>query len=265
MDCGMNLAGKYNCMKRLVTLSRMQHSFSVLAWLLIAFPAAAQGDGPAPAHRACSVIEDFEAYEVGEAPYLWDTNKGSRLIPADRRTMDPGRNVVTIQVAHGNKFVRMQMNDYAYRLIKRSGGDFDWNADVCPVLSWRWRVSAFPKGGNETMSGTNDVAAAVYVTFGRDWIGRPISIKYTFSSTLPVGAVVDYGPLQVLVVRSAADGSPGEWDTIERDVVADYKRLFGESPDTYRPVAITLFSDADDIPGAAALVDFDDLQTFGRH
>jgi hypothetical protein len=49
----------------------------------------------------------------------------------------------------------------------------------------------------------------------------------------------------------------GDWKTVRRNVVADYRRLFGEEP-PQRPLLITLWSDSDDT-GDRAEVDIDDL------
>ncbi len=90
----------------------------------------------------------------------------------------------------------------------------------------------------------------------KDWLGRPRSIKYTYSSTLPVGTTASYGALRVIVVASAADGL-GDWIRIERDVVADYRRVFRKDPPTV-PVLITLWGDSDNTGGVSDVY-FDDI------
>lgn len=204
------------------------------------------------------VIEDFEDYAVGETPYQWNTNKGRTLLPATAETMTP-EHEYRIHKESGNHFVRATMVDYAYRLIRVNGDGYDWNLDAYPVLRWRWRIHEVPVGAREDDKSLNDTAAAVYVTFDRDWLGRPKSIKYTYSSSLPVGTTTSYGPLKIIVVGSAKDSQIGIWETIERNVVADYERMFGKSLNANQPIGITLFSDADDVPNGSALADFDDV------
>jgi Protein of unknown function (DUF3047). len=96
------------------------------------------------------------------------------------------------------------------------------------------------------------------VTFGSDWLGRPKSIKYTYSSSLPVGTTVSFGPLKVIVVDSAREPRAGEWETVQRRIRDDYRQVFGGSPPD-RPVSITLWSDSD-TTGDEAVVDIDDLE-----
>jgi hypothetical protein len=212
-----------------------------------------------PDNRLCVLIGNFEDQPVGEPPEGWYTNKDRSLIPADENTLREGSRMIQTREHEGNRFVRMEMNDYAYRLIRVTKDSIDWSVSRHPVLRWDWRVLDYPENARETDDGRNDSAAAVYVTFGRDWLGRPKSIKYTYSSTLPVGTTTSSGPLRVMVVASAAEQPVGEWLSMERNVLEDYRTLFGEDPDTRRPTAITLFSDADSVPNASATVDFDNV------
>ena len=96
------------------------------------------------------------------------------------------------------------------------------------------------------------------MTLGSDWMGRPKSIKYTYSSTLPVGTTVDYGPLKVLVVASKPNDGMDRWMTHERDVVDDYERLFGESPPNDAPFVLAMWSDSNTMK-SNSVVDFDDI------
>ena len=56
-------------------------------------------------------------------------------------------------------------------------------------LRWRWRVLAFPEGGDECRAGRGDSAASVLVAFkrGLKWY----VLKYVWSTTSPLGAVCD--------------------------------------------------------------------------
>ena len=53
----------------------------------------------------------------------------------------------------------------------------------------------------------------------------------------------------MLAVRSGRDGT-GQWQSESRDVLADYRRIFGEDPGTVDAVAI--MTDTDDGGGSAA-------------
>jgi hypothetical protein len=216
-------------------------------------PVGAQ-DSVAPARAGSIVVDDFENEPSGEAPGGWVFVKSNREILSYEEAREPGEEMV-VRRENGNRFVRLHTENEAFRFSKRNGVDFEWDLDTHPRLSWRWRALELPEGASER--GKNDTGGALYVTFGTDWLGRPKSIKYTYSSSLPVGTVVDFGNLYVIVVDSAREPRMGEWQRVERNVVQDYRQVFGGSPPD-RPVSITLWSDSD-TTGDVATVDLDDI------
>lgn len=213
--------------------------------------AQSQGEREVTSKR---VVEDFESYAPGDLPSRWK-------FVTDRKEILPLEAVVDeqetfyVEQEHGNKFVRAYTAGEAQRITLRNGVDFDWSVEQYPRLEWRWRALHLPRGASE--KDKNDTGAAVYVTFGEDWLGRPKSIKYTYSTSLPVGTVVSFGPLKALVVSSGQEGI-GQWKTMQRDIVADYRQIFGGSPPD-RPVSITLWSDSDTTRDEAR-ADFDDIE-----
>lgn len=201
------------------------------------------------------LLDDFEQYRAGGLPTKWQYYENRTLVPVAPRHV---RENEYFQVAeeNGNKYVRLVTQGEAHRIVLGNGDRFDWDLRTQPRLRWDWRAIKLPDGAREDKNETNDTGGAVYVTFSRDWLGRPRSIKYTYSSTLPVGTVTSYGVLKVLVVSTALEGT-GEWLTVDRDVVADYRRIFGGDPPD-RPLAIMLWSDSDTMKDAAE-VHFDNL------
>ena len=229
-------------------------AITAFAWLSVA-PAAAQSAAE-PEGGAKIMIDDFESYPVGGLPTEWQFLSGRDLVPVSPAVMNE-RELFEIEEEDGNKFTRATTKDQAHRIIRANGNGFKWNLETHPRLRWRWRAVNLPEGAREDERDLNDTGAAVYVTFSTDWLGRPKSIKYTYSSTLPIGTVVSYGPLRVLVIASAAETS-GKWMTADRDILADYRQLFGGDAPT-EPLSITLWSDSDTI-GTTAVADFDDIQ-----
>jgi len=156
-----------------------------------------------------------------------------------------------------NKFLRVYTEGEAQRITMGNEDEgFDWNTRTHPILQWDWRAIRLPEQANEDDGKLNDTGAALYVTFSADIFGRPKSIKYTYSSTLPVGTVVSYGRLKVIVVSSARDGL-GEWNTITRNIMDDYRQVFNKRAPK-EPLSITLWSDSDDTEGIAE-ADFDNI------
>ncbi|MEX0747553.1 MAG: DUF3047 domain-containing protein, partial [Rhodothermales bacterium] len=159
----------------------------------------------------------------------------------------------------GNKFLRGYTEGEAQR-ISIPATSIDWNLKEYPQISWRWRARKLPEGAREDK--VNDAGAAVYVSFAKtDWLGRPYSIKYTYSSSLPTGTVVSTGNVKIIVVSTGASGK-GMWVEVKRDVVEDYRRVFRSEPPS-EPFTITLWSDSDDTKSVAE-VDFDDITLLKR-
>ncbi len=98
-----------------------------------------------------------------------------------------------------------------------------------PVLTWKWKVTKLPEGGDFRKAKTDDEAAQLFVAFT-----KTKSIVYIWDTSAPQGLMQDTTPvpfmhIQVVVVQSGAAGT-GTWITETRNVYEDYKKLFGEEP-----------------------------------
>lgn len=205
------------------------------------------------------VLDDFESYRPNGLPTRWSyIDARQRLIPVNPSIMNQDEFFV-VSVEGGNKFVRAITSGRAHRLIMPNGTHYSWSLSERPHLAWEWRAQKLPVGAREDRSKQNDTGAAVYVTFERDWLGRPRSIKYTYSSTLPVGTTLTSGRLAVVVVSSGKDGI-GKWRKIERDVAADFRKLFGGNPPD-KPFSIMIWSDSDSCADRSE-ADFDNIRIF---
>jgi hypothetical protein len=218
-------------------------------------PIVAQNSAQLNSERSAILVDDFQDDSPGTFPGGWVFVKENGSIRSYEETNQPGERV-EVRTENGNRFVRLVTKGEALRYTKRNEVDFDWSLDTHPRLKWRWRALKLPEGASE--KGKNDTGGAVYVTFGKDWLGRPKSIKYTYSSSLPVGTVVSFGALKVIVVDSAVEPRQGEWQPVQRNVINDYRQVFGGDPPN-RPVSITIWSDSD-TTGDTAKVDIDDIE-----
>ena len=212
--------------------------------------------GPVPAPAAAGagwiLIDDFERYRGGDLP-AWRIGRKSH--PFGPRFIDEDEYFVVREEA-GGRFLRGFTRGEAIWISRPNGDGYEWDLATHPRLRWDWRVHQLPKGAREDRKSRNDAGAAVYVIFSRDWKGLTKGIKYTYSSSLPPGTLAEYGSLKVLVVASGL-GQRGAWQSVERDVAADYRRAFGKPPPD-RPVTIALWSDSDSTKESAE-VDFDNL------
>ncbi|MBX3024005.1 DUF3047 domain-containing protein [bacterium] len=103
-----------------------------------------------------------------------------------------------------------------------------------PLLRWRWRVLEYPRDADGRVKARDDQAIAIYVSHG-GLLGQR-SIAYRWETDTPVGTEGDAtyaaGIVKVhwIAVRNAADGT-GQFHIDERNVAADFQRVFGFVPD----------------------------------
>jgi hypothetical protein len=172
----------------------------------------------------------FENDEAGKFPAGWSSR--------DKENM--GR-VYSVRAEDGHRFLHADAQGISVQI----GYEKTWNLKEFPILRWRWRALVFPEGSDERKKSGNDNVLSVYVVLG----GWPIpsSIKYTWSDTLPVGTTFDSphsSKTKVFVVRSGRSLS-GKWLTEERNVLADYRSLFGEGEKNSSARGILLLTDSD--------------------
>ena len=134
-----------------------------------------------------------------------------------------------------------------------------------PRLQWRWQVSnTFEKGDARRKSG-DDYPARIYVAFAfepqrasllerakrrtvRALFGEELpgnALNYIWANTLPEGDMVPnpFTEQTMMVAVTSGDAQVGEWVTVERNILEDYRAAFGTEPPAI--VGIGIMSDAD--------------------
>ena len=186
---------------------------------------------------------NFERDEAVKFPAGWSSR--------DEENMGK---VYSVRIEDGHKFLHADAQGISVPI----GYEKTWNLEEFPILRWRWRALVFPEGSDEKKKSGNDNVLSVYVVFG----GWPIprSVKYTWSETLPAGSVFDSplsGRTKGIVLRSGRS-LVGNWIAEERNVLADYRRLFGEGEKSPTARGILLLTDSDNTMTRAA-GDYDDI------
>lgn len=180
----------------------------------------------------------FEQSQPGKPPQGWKTRSGE---VAD---------VYVVRQSGDRKYLHADAKGVSVTI----GKDQEYDVREYPVLTWRWRVLALPRGGDERRKETGDSAAGVYVVFG----GWPIpnTVKYVWSASLRPGTRVESpfaDQTKIVVLRSGMDRA-GEWVEEQVNVLEDYRKLFGEDPGKARGIGI--LSDADNTK-SRAMADYD--------
>jgi hypothetical protein len=156
---------------------------------------------------------------------------------------------------NGGQVLQAQSQGTASGLIFKK----EYRLQDYPLLSWRWKVKGIIPTADETKKSGDDYAARVYVIFPHWFFPKTRTISYVWANKLAKGATVPSpytGNALIVAVQSGA-GKAGEWLTERRNVLEDYRKLFGEEP----PVvgAIAIMTDTDNT-GASAEAWYDDLQ-----
>lgn len=203
------------------------------------------------------LIEDFSGETPGELPSRWMNQKGE-AVPALYSEKDRKRYHYRVMEEGENRFLRFE-GVHGTHLNFPVAKVENFNISDYPLLTWRWRAHKLPPEGNESRDSTNDVTASIYVVYSVNWLGIPKVIRYTWSSTLPVGTELskNFGHQKILVVESGEDRL-GEWITFKRDIREDFRDLHGGTPPD-RPLAILILSDGVST-GSEVKADYDDIR-----
>jgi hypothetical protein len=146
--------------------------------------------------------------------------------------------------------------------LRSEGNSFALHRDLVmdlgqyPILSWSWKVSRLPVGGDVRVPELDDQAAGIYLVFPRWPSPRTSSdvIGYVWDTRAPVGTrlVHPKAPnVRIIVVESGPDRLD-RWLRQQRNVAEDYRALFGRQPP--RAGKLGLMIDSNDTQsGAEAL------------
>jgi len=182
------------------------------------------------------VVEDWRSYPVG-----------TRGVPGDWKEQNWDQPAYDLEIVadNGQPVLRLKSKGETSTISRDLKTSVDLNET--PILEWSWKVITLPSGGNACQKSTDDEAAQVYVA----WLRAPESVRsriigYVWDSTAPAGTTCksQKAPtVTYVVVRSGAD-ELGKWITERRNVVEDFRRIYGEAPD--KPNALALSIDSDD-------------------
>ncbi len=159
------------------------------------------------------VIADFSSAAGAGVPAGWQLKEKS------------GKADFAVVQDEGISALRLRSADTSFSLQKEVHVDLK----QLPILTWKWKVTKMPAGGDFRKSGTDDQAAQLFVAFT-----KTKSIVYIWDTSAPQGLMEDTTPVpfmhvKVVVVRSGPAGM-GKWITETRNVYEDYMKLFGDEP-----------------------------------
>jgi Protein of unknown function (DUF3047) len=203
---------------------------SAVALILLAVAGAA---GAAPE----VIVEDWSSQPVGATglPAGWQAqNWGTPHYERFSIVDDSGRHALLMKSVNDASTINKEIRGKVH--VKET-----------PLLEWEWKAVVLPKGANSCKKSTDDQAAQVFVLWPRfPQEVRSRIIGYVWDTTQPVGTICKSektGMVTYVVVRSGT-AELNQWLTERRNVVEDFKRIYGETPDD--PAVLSVATDSND-------------------
>ena len=138
-----------------------------------------------------------------------------------------------IKVVHGKPDIAIcRQGDGSCLHLKSTNASFglehevDVNTQENRFLTWRWKVTQLPEGGDFRHASTDDQAAQILVAFADHHI-----LTYIWDTTAPQGTEQPASSFPLVhifaVVCQSGAANANRWITETRDVAADYERAYG--------------------------------------
>lgn len=140
-----------------------------------------------------------------------------------------------------------------------------------PLLEWSWRVDELMPGTDKRVATREDSVARLVISFHGDagrldfhqratlrlakvFAGEPLPyamLVYVWSNKIPVESTLPSPQLERIrmIVVESGGARLGQWLHYRRDIVADYRRAFGEDPGDV--VAVGVLTDSDNTQQSA--------------
>ena len=198
------------------------------------------------------IVENFENVAAGGFPKDWKAWRGDDAY---------ARKLYTVREEKGNRYLSAQ-DDRTSIIVRKEMNN--WNPKEYPLLSWRWRARSLPVGADEREGPKNDSAAALYVVLDQNFFGVPKTLKYVWSTTVPIGTRhrrEGVGRPTVIVLESGT-AKQGQWVTETINVYDDFVAVFGKAPPK-NAIGIGILTD-NNATGSPSQGDYDDLMILKR-
>jgi DUF3047 family protein len=183
------------------------------------------------------LLEDWQAEKVGTTglPGQWKAQNWGA----------PNYQNLTIVEDDGRRALHMKSVDDSITLNREIKGKV--RLKDTPILEWEWKSIVLPKGANACKKSTDDEAAQIYVVWPRfpEHVRSRI-IGYVWDATQPAGTVCRSEKTRTVTYVVVRSGSTdlNKWLTEKRNVVEDFKKIYGEAPDD--PAVLSLSTDSND-------------------
>lgn len=153
---------------------------------------------------------------------LGATNPGASRLPSDWQIkVNHGKPEVSACNETDGQCIHLKSQNSSFSLER----SVEVNTSETPYLSWRWKVTTLPAGGDFRKAATDDQAAQVLVAF----TDRRV-LSYIWDSTAPKGTSRSASAIPMVhvfaVVCQSGAAETNRWVEETHNVAADYQRSF---------------------------------------
>lgn len=210
--------------------------------------------------------DSTDRFVMDPATFNQDNNSGSIWEPAPFGNKDP-----TIYESYTLQNGETVIKAISNNSISSVNVDLRAKAQDFPIIEWEWMVNSVLEDGDITKKDGDDYAARIYITFDYpvSELGFGDKIKYRFYKTftsfdVPTRAInyiwankAEVGSIhpnpytdwvQVIAVESGNEHA-GTWRREQRNILEDYRKIFGEDPPEI--TSIQIMTDSDNTNGTA--------------
>jgi hypothetical protein len=141
----------------------------------------------------------------------------------------------------GRTIVQAESHAAASGLVKK----LRFDPSKYRYLRWNWKIAHTVRGGDEKTKAGDDYAARVYVLFPGRFFWQMKAINYIWANRLPKGGTAPnaFASNAMMVAVESGEDKAGRWLAEERDLLADYRLLFGADPPEAGAIAIMTDTD----------------------
>ena len=170
----------------------------------------------------------YQARTSGSAVVLLNTaNRAAGQLPSDWQiSVNHGRPEISVcnDGEAGEPCLHLRSVKASFALER----GLDVSPAETPYLTWSWKVTRLPNGGDFRQASTDDQAAQVLVAFADRRI-----ITYLWDSTAPKGAMQSSSKIPLVhifaVVCQSGAAKANRWVAENHNVAADYQRAYGKT------------------------------------